>query len=826
MLSTKSLGVAASEIASYYEHLAVDDYYAQGSEPPGQWQGRLAGVLGLQGEVQAGQLRQLFEGFDPATGRALATNAGESHKAGWDATFSAPKSVSVAWAFSDEALQAQIAAAHDEAVKAGLTYLEANAFKSRDRDGGQPLQGIIAAVFQHSTSREQDMQLHSHCAIANIGIRSDGTICAVDFDTRWKMATGAIYRAELAQRMQQLGFAVERDGKSFRLSEVPEGLCCVFSKRRQQITERLDALGYHSARAADIAALSTRQAKQHADREMLREQWQREAEAAGYPRDALQQLFVPKVQESAALYAKAPAIDVPAIIAELTYGEAVFTRAQMEAAIAQAAQGQVGAQEIPVLITQVIESGLASEADTGLVQLDGIPEQRDSRRSITRFTTREMLRLEREVIEQSLARKDERRHAVSIADALLAGLSDEQARAVRHVVIDSGGVKCVRGLAGTGKSYMLSKARQAWEEGGLHVIGAALAGKAADGLQQGSGIPSQTLHSLLSELDNGQHQLNDKTVVVIDEAGMIGTRQLHRLLGHVHAAGAKSVLVGDHQQLQPIDAGGVFRALSEELGYAGLEEIRRQQDAKDVDMIKRLIGGDALAAIKQLSAAGQLVVAADDTVASAMVDDWLAQRDPQRPGEYLMLAGTKSDVKKLNLLARQRLHEQGRLHSAVTMETESGEKEFAIGERILFTRNHRALGVRNGMLGTLDGWCLDARTGGIEMTVRLDDGAVVRFDTTQYGHLDYGYAISTHKAQGVTCDQVNVLLSESMTDREWAYVSVSRHRQRLRVFAPTGMEEDLDHALGRSRQKTLASDYVAVPNSTKKREAAKELEQG
>jgi Ti-type conjugative transfer relaxase TraA len=819
MLSVKSLGTADSGIAGYYEHLAVDDYYDAGAEPPGQWQGRLAGVLGLVGEVQAGQLRQLFEGFDPATGRALAGNAGEQHKAGWDATFSAPKSVSVAWAFADEALQTQIALAHEEAVKAGLNYLEANAFRSRDRDGGRPLQGIIAAVFQHSTSREQDMQLHSHCAIANVGIRADGTICAVDFDTRWKMAAGAVYRAELARQMQYLGFHVDRDGKSFRLTAVPEALCKAFSKRREQITERLDALGYQSARAADIAALSTRQAKQHADREMLREIWQREADAAGYPREALQSQFVPKVQETFAPYGTAPAVDVPAIISELTRGEAVFTRAQFEAAIAQAAQGQAGAGEIPVLIAAAIETGLASEDDHGLVQLDGVPEQRDSRRHITRFTTREMLRLEQETIKQSLARKDARRHAVSIADALLTGLSNEQARAVRHVVIDSGGVKCVRGLAGTGKSFMLSRARQAWEEGGLHVIGTALAGKAADGLQQGSGIKSQTIHGLLAELDNGQRQLDDKTVVVIDEAGMIGTRQLHRVLGHIHAAGAKAILVGDHQQLQAIDAGGVFRKLSEELGYAGLEDIRRQHDAKDIAMIKQLIGGEALAAIEQLSNSGQLIVAADDRVAAVMVEDWLAQRDPQRPGEFLMLAGTKSDVKKLNLLARQRLHEQGRLHSAMTIETDAGEKEFAIGERILFTRNHRALGVRNGMLGTLEGWCLDARTGGIDMTVRLDNGAVVRFDSMQYGHLDYGYAISTHKAQGVTCNQVNVLLSESMTDREWAYVSMSRHRQRLRVFAPAGMEEDLDRALGRSRQKELASDYViAAPIKERVRE--------
>jgi conjugative relaxase-like TrwC/TraI family protein len=825
MLSTKSLGTASSGIASYYEHLSADDYYQSGTEPPGKWQGRLAGVLGLGGEVQSGQLRQLFEGLDPLSGRALATNAGEQHKAGWDATFSAPKSVSIAWAFAEEAMQAEIAQAHDEAVKASLAYLEANAFKSRDRDGGRPLQGVIAAVFQHSTSREQDPQLHSHCAIANIGIRSDGTICAVDFDSRWKMAAGAIYRAELALRMRQLGFDVERDGKSFRLAAVPEALCKVFSKRREQITQALERTGFTSAKAHDIAALSTRRNKELAEREILRRQWQQEAEESGYPPETVQALFVPKVQEAYSPYGTAPAVDGPAIISELTRGEAVFTRAQFEAAIATAAQGQAGAGEIPNLIAAAIETGLASEADTGLVQLESMPEQYDSRRQITRFTTREMLRLEQEAVAGAVQRQGERRHAVSVAEALLKGLSEEQARAVRHVVIDSGGVKCVRGLAGTGKSFMLSRARQAWEEAGLQVTGTALAGKAADGLQSGSGIASQTLHSLLNEIEQGQRRLDDRTVVVIDEAGMIGTRQMHRLLGHVHAAGAKVVLVGDHQQLQPIDAGGVFRKLSEELGYAGLEEIRRQQDARDIGMIKTLIGGDALAAIEQLSQSGQLIVAADDRVAAELVADWLAQRDAQRPGEFLMLAGTKSDVKKLNLLARQRLMENGRLHSAMTIETDAGEKELAIGERVLFTRNNRMLGVRNGQLGTLEGWRLDPRSGGIEMMVRLDDGETVRFDSAEYNHLDHGYAISTHKAQGVTCDQVNVLLSESMTDREWSYVAMSRHRQRLRVFAPAGMEEDLDRALGRSRQKELASDYVVTaPAVALVPKAAQELE--
>lgn len=190
-----------------------------------------------------------------------------------------------------------------------------------------------------------------------------------------------------------------------------------------------------------------------------------------------------------------------------------------------------------------------------------------------------------------------------------------------------------------------------------------------------------------------------------------------------------------------------------------------------------------------------------------------------------MLAGTKADVRKLNMLSRQALVAAGCLHSEMTMTTEAGDRTFGVGERILFTRNNKILGVRNGQLGTMEGWRVLPGNGAMEISVRLDGGEVIRFDPAEYSHVDHGYAISTHKAQGVTCDQVNVLLSDSMTDQEWSYVAMSRHRQRLRVFVPEGMEEDLSLALGRSRQKELASDYAVATEPTSKRSSrAHEIE--
>ena len=818
MLSVKSLGAADSGIAQYYEHLGADDYYTEGGEPAGEWHGRMSCAIGLSGYVRPGQLQRLFEGYDPETGEALASNSGQGHKAGWDCTFSAPKSVSVLWGLAETELQKQIADAHDAAVRAGLDYLERNAFSSRDRDGGQQLQGIIAATFQHSTSREQDPQLHTHCAIANLGLRADGTVCSLDFDSRWKMAAGAVYRAELAKRVQELGFQVGRDGKSFKLSEIPDGLCRLFSKRRQQIESYLTEKGFESAKAANVAALATRRTKESPNRGILITSWLREAEKAGYSPEVLKAMLAP----GQSISREQQRLDIPSLISGLTQQESTFTRQQLEATIAVECQGICGASEIEGGVARALDQGLASQELEGLIRLESPGDKQRSRRKIEIFTTREMLQLEQDAIVSAVDRRGDRRHVVLVDQKLLAGLSEEQARAVRHIAQESGGVACVRGLAGTGKSFMLSRAREAWEQAGFTVVGGALAGKAADGLQEGSGITSQTLHSLLADIDGDRLLLDSKHVIVLDEAGMVGTRQLHRLLRHVNAAGAKMVMVGDHQQLQPIDAGGLFRRISDEVGYAALSDIRRQQDKADRETIKRLIGGDSVEVIERLVEAGQLQVKNDNQVVEAMVDDWYQHRDAQNPGESLMLAGTRAEVRHLNQLARELLVQQGHLHSELTITTERGEREFSIGDRIIFGRNSRQMGVKNGQLGTLESWHLDPRGGNLEMTIRLDTGVAVIFNPAEYGHLDHGYAMSVHKSQGVTADNVSVLISESMTDQEWSYVAVSRHRERLRVFVPEGLDAGLSQSLGRSRQKVLASDYLVASSSTPLRQCVLE----
>lgn len=803
MLSIKSIGAAESDVAAYYEQLAQDDYYQIGLEPAGRWNGRLADELLLYGEVKKGQLGMMFKGYHPLTSEGLTINSGPQHKAGWDLTFSAPKSVSVVWAVADAGEREQIAAAHDEAVLAAMNYLQKKAFSSRDRHGGSRVDRILTATFQHGSSRELDPQLHSHMLVANLASRGDGTFCAIDFDSRYKMAAGAVYRAELASRLVQAGYQVEREEKSFRLIGVDRALCDHFSKRRNQILERLQNSGHTGAKAAGFAALATRQAKVAVARSGLHDAWRQEAAGLG--------LTHAEIMEGRQRIHSRPGVrvDIDRILGTLTASSSTFTVMQLEAEIAIEAQGQFSAVQLEKLIEDTVKERLADPGKLGLVELRDHGKRQ--RRSTTRYTTKEMLDLERSVLADAATRESETQHLVTCAETLadFPSLSEEQLTALMHITEKAGAVKVVQGLAGTGKSYLLEAAKDSWERAGYTVLGAALSGKAADSLEQGSGIVSQTLHSLLTELDADQRTLKSTDVVVLDEAAMVGSRQMGQLLSYAHAANAKAVLVGDSMQLQPIDAGSIFRALSEKLGHAKLEHIRRQEKQADRQMVQDVIAGRTSAVLASLESRGLLHVHSNANVCKQMVEMWDELRETESPTETVMLAGTRADVRKLNQLARERLKAQSRLRSEITVATEAGERQFAVGDRVVFTRNSRWVGVKNGQTGSLVDWRVDER-GDIRLMVQADSGRKVDFAIGKYNHLDHGYALSVHKAQGQTLDKVLVMLSDSMTDREWAYVATSRHRKELRVFAASEQMDMLDSVLHRSRQKDIAPDYVPV----------------
>jgi conjugative relaxase-like TrwC/TraI family protein len=289
--SISARGGAAAALA-YYDHLGRDDYYARGGEPPGRWAGAGAEHLSLHGPVTQAEFRAALNGLDPKTGDRLARHGGRTrdHAAGWDMTFSAPKSVSVLWALSDEPDRRAVERAHRSAVLTATDYLERNAAWARRGKGGavrEPAAGLLMAQFDHHTSREADPQLHTHCFLFNLAPRRDGSWGAIVSRELYKAqkAAGAIYRRELASALERQGHRLDRHQDGFRLSAIPSAVERAFSKRRQAIEHAARTHGYRTPKGMELAALRTRRPKRDAKLDDLRQHWRAEARALGFELD-------------------------------------------------------------------------------------------------------------------------------------------------------------------------------------------------------------------------------------------------------------------------------------------------------------------------------------------------------------------------------------------------------------------------------------------------------------------------------------------------------------------------------------------------------------
>ncbi len=435
-----------------------------------------------------------------------------------------------------------------------------------------------------------------------------------------------------------------------------------------------------------------------------------------------------------------------------------------------------------------------------------------------RFTTTSMLSAE-EALARHAATLAANAHAVGKADVERAiasaegrglNLGADQREALDHVV-KRPGLSLVVGFAGSGKSAMLGVAREAWEAAGFKVRGTALSGIAAENLEGGSGISSRTIASFEHAWSRGYDRLTDRDVLVIDEAAMVGTRQLQRVLTEASGAGAKVVMVGDVQQLQAIEAGAAFRLLAERHGAAEIGEVRRQAEAWMRDATRDFANGHTAEAIAAYSSAGMVHAAESrDAARVALIDRWDAERRAEPGASRIILTHMNKEVAMLNDAARNSLAEQGALGDSVAVRTERGVREFADQDRILFLKNERDLGVKNGTLGTVEKAAPD------RLAVRLDDGRRIDVDLKSYAHVDHGYAATVHKTQGMTVDRTHVLATPGL-DAHASYVALSRHRHGTALhYGRDDFADDkaLRHTLGRERPKDMALDYPGTGASS------------
>jgi conjugative relaxase-like TrwC/TraI family protein len=752
---------------SYYVSVGMDDYYLRPGEAIGVWFGSGATTLGVSGNFDPAEYKHLMAGFSPDGSVAYFKNSGtESRRSGFDLTFSAPKSVSELWAAASGSanLEAIIREANWAAVRRAMQHLQEQAALGRDGLGGQARVKVelLLCGFEHGSNRNRDAQLHIHVVAVNTGVRRGKykTIASHEL-YKWKMAAGAIYRAELAHQLRtKLGIDLVAKSTWFEVRGVPDSLVSAGSSRRKEILAALEAAGMGGAKAAMRAARDTRAPKDLLPRAELFEMWSRLAKAHGFGPEKVQALLRP---EQTRVPDKVPPSLVTQAVDQLLEHHSFFSERELVRGVAERTQSLGIAVDI-----------ILRDVRNALERLIPVGELGGERQ----FTTRENLDLERNLIAKAVLGRGLPRCVVPepVVSRVLAEtqLSPEQANAVRHITTRTGTIQIIHGLAGTGKSTAMAAARKAFEESGLRLTGCALSGKAAEALELSSGIRSHTIAKLLREWRKARPEiprLDSRSVLVIDESSMIGTRRLAELLELAEAAHAKVVAVGDSRQLPAIEAGAPFPALCRFLGMASLNDIRRQLSQWGRDLVREFADGDVRKAVGILSQKGLIQVAPSDEAASrALLADWSKEKDPR---ESIILAGTREEVDWLNREA-QRIRREASPQPPKRHEIHG--REFFEGDRVLFVRNDRKLGVKNGSFGTL----LGVRNG--SAVIELDGTGKRVFIPLSHEHLRLGFATTTHKSQGATYLRTYVRVSDAMQSREATYVQVSRARQWTKLY--------------------------------------------
>lgn len=811
MLSVRSIGAKdAKALAKYYESQSnIDDYYEEGEEPPGEWMGSGAVKLGLSGEIKEGELLNGMQGFHPGTGDKLAQNAGDKHKPGWDATFSAPKSVSAAWAVADEDDRNKIAQAHKAAVASSLDYLEREAVSTRYGHGGHEKGesgGLTVATYEHGTNRNQDPQLHTHAIILNMSPDGRG----IDFDTHHKMAAGALYRTELASQLQEMGFQVERDGDSFSIKGMNKQITDYWSSRRDEIQGELARTGNSGAKAANVAALSTRSNKESVSRDELYEKWMGKAEEYGVNDQYVKGLT--ELEETD--MDNAPSMKSGAeIMDELTRNKATVSDVQVRAAVAVEAQGFLNAKEAEAFTTELLQSEnvielKAPEREEGESRPDHIKGGK-------RYTTQAVLDAEKDMLDRTDRMGENENHKVSdraVNKALdgMPTITNEQKEAVKHITQGSAQIAVMEGQAGAGKSFTLGAVREAYENEGYTVIGTAVSNAATRNLKNEAGIDSKNTTLLELDIMRGKTELNEKTVIVVDEAGMQSTRQTASLLEMAEEAGAKVVLVGDTRQLQAIESGAPMRAIADRVGMTELSDVRRQKTDRERIIAGHFREGRAGEGLEMLKEDGHFHVEEDMVTASRKAaNGYLSDMDEGKSS--IVVAATKREVGLLNGFIREGMQERGLLgDDATRLQTSTGLKEFASGDKVIFGKKFsfgecgdENTTVWNGATGKVE------KMEGNSIQVKLDhSGQTVSVNFEEMNSVSHGYATTVHKAQGLSVDRAHVLAG-NQTGREWSYVAASRHKENVNFYTDEETNEELKNTMRQTGQKDMASDYEA-----------------
>jgi conjugative relaxase-like TrwC/TraI family protein len=802
-------GGSAVTYAQYLTSTAArGDYYARAGEGeedrpvPSRWHGseRTLASLGLsaEGPVERGDLRAVMRGRSPLDGEPLRpAGSNGTRTAGVELMMAPPKTVSALWAAADPYRRAQIEAAHRRAVASALERTEREVALVRRKSDGvvrfEKPRRLLAAEFVHTSSRlaqDQetgaipDPQLHSHL-IVFAAERRDGKLAAVESRQLYKAAreNGAWYRAELAENLRELGLPVDRrTGKNeryFEVKGVPEELAGRWSSRSEDV-DRAAALFRRrygrEPRAGELGSLTTgtRGSKSAADKVDVNDAWRAVGEEHGLTKEQVQRLFDGRRIDSR------PTVDLAKeLLSEAVQERATITERELRAKAYELSAGVCRPAEADRVVEELARSG-------ELVRLED-----------RTWTTRTHRDLEQTTLDIAGERAAENAAPVGeealkqarreIGREIKGSLTTEQREAL-ETITGPGGVAVLVGRAGTGKGVTLSAAARAWQLEGNEVIGTAVAGVVAQRLQADAQLErSFTADGLLNGVEKGHVRIGPRSVVVMDESGMADSDRLARLVKATAERESKLVLAGDAAQLSSIGAGGLFKEIEGKVPTAELTEVHRAHHEWERRAWEQIRNGEPGPALAQYKAHDRLHI--HDTraqAAEAMVADWDETRKSLPDGRQAVMITDASNNERdqINAMAQERRAQAGEL-GAHRVELPGKPYGLADGDEVIFTGQHRIPGekrVENGITGTI----VDTgrREGEDRVTIKTNEREPrdVAVNTGEFSDLSLAYAVHVHKAQGLTAETSGILTGAWQTDREHAYVAVSRAREQTRIY--------------------------------------------
>jgi len=847
-------------VAGDSKYFAKDDYYAR--ENKGGWIFDKKNIKSMG--IDANKILQ-EKVFDTLIEKGI----GSKTMVGQDLTFSAPKSLSLLYALGNQEQQKIALNAHLTAVKKTLELIRDDQIITRETKDGQTVfvkgTTMSAVVFDHVTSREKDPQLHSHAIILNQTTRAtDGEKRAIDFKATLKgtdrKKLDVLYKSEISHELIKAGINIEwdKDGKNFSIKGITPEQEEAFSKRRSEIKEYISEhnLDMNNDKDRQAAALLTRNSKEKINLAELLKEWKQRAEKKGW--DISKSIDANRLDKETINRITKKDFELRAeskvALQVLSDMSGTFTKTDF---LAKAAELSHQAGRVLNLKESIAYMNFLKKRE-GQIKKVGIVEGKNV------MVTKEFLEAEKNIL-SNLKNRDEEGPLVSPEEFEKdlpafkqrfikengAWLSDEQEKAFKNIFTTDRVFSGIQGYAGVGKSFMLKAANEYGKEKGIVIVGAASTGQAAKVLQESSGIKSRTIHSRISSSKDG---FSKRWVVVLDEAGMLDAKIMNDAFKEILESKARLVLLGDTNQLQPVGSGKPFELMQEKgLQVSTITNIRRQTDPETREALRSYASGDSTK-IKQLIEERGLInqISDQEELINQAIEKYKEYVAKDSVKDVLLMAQTNKTVSKINQIVRDDLKKSGKLQDGINIlvdnnrvnkyiardklkdgyrkkidshdvalkekiltfkigEEKKEVKEFSKGDRIVFLKNDRKIGVQNGNVGTIE------KINDKKMSVKIDGGRSVSFlidpDASSHGdqslkyynNFDHGYAITVHKSQGATVKNA-VYIDEGIGNRNSIYVGLTRAKQETHIF--TRDQSKLYEKFDEKQQKMSVSEIV------------------